>query len=397
MKIEQILLYDNFHKRDFYPFSLMHPLWELRAGTLKIFEKYQMLFPSANIVYNHTDKLILSSFLERYNITNNSLKKLNTLVFSANLMLTPACVKKIAERSAEFAISANDVTDMSFSELMMHTPPATECVMINRLWDLPELSPRLITDDLYYFQHYPVLKPELFPGIMAKNSEYIRIGKNVSIAPFVYIDASEGPVIIDDNAKIMSHSFIIGPAYIGKNSTIKGGAKIYHNTVIGEYCKVGGEIEASTFQGYSNKQHDGFLGHSFVSEWVNFGAGTNNSDLKNNYSEIRLTYPEIENMTTGKQFLGLFIGDHSKSAIGTRFNTATVCGICSNIFTEKFPSKRINSFSFGGEDDSPICDLDKTLETCEKVMNRRNKKLSEAERKLLTRKYKEKFEECKIL
>lgn len=396
MKIEQILLYDNFHKRDFYPFSLMHPVWELRAGTHKIFEKYQMLFPAANIVFRHTDDLILSSFLERYDIQDNEIKPLNTLVFPANLMLTPSCADNIATRSVEFAIPADEVIYLSFSELMMRTPPVSECVMINRLWDVLDLNPRLITDDLYYFQHYSNIRLELYPGVMTKNSDYIRIGKNVSIAPFVYIDASEGPVIIDDNAKIMSHSFIIGPTYIGKNSTIKGGAKIYHNTVIGEYCKVGGEIEATTFQGYSNKQHDGFLGHSFISEWVNLGAGTNNSDLKNNYSEVKLDYAKADNITTGKQFLGLFIGDHSKSAIATRFNTGTLCGICSNIFTDKFPPKKISSFSFGGNLDSPLCELDKTLKTCEKVMNRRNKKLTNAEKELLKRQYNEKMEIGKI-
>lgn len=390
MKIEQILLYDNFHRRDFYPFSLLHPVWELRAGTLKIFEKYQMLFPAANIVFSHTDDLILSSFLDRYEIKENKLKELNTIVFPANLIFSPECVKKIENRSVEFAILAKDVLSMSFGELMMHTPPVADCVMLNRLWDLPELNARLITDDFFYFTHYDMFKEEKFPGVIGKNEKYIRIGKNVKIEPFVYIDASEGPVIINDNAKIMSHSFIKGPAYIGRNSSIKGGAKIYHNSTIGDYCKVGGEIEATIFQGYSNKQHDGFLGHSFISEWVNLGAGTNNSDLKNNYSEVKLSYAELDNMITSKQFLGAFIGDHTKTAIGTRINTGTMCGICTNIFGDTIPPKAISSFSFGGYDDSPIAELDKTLQTCEKVMNRRNKKLSNLERELLVRKFNEK-------
>ena len=200
--------------------------------------------------------------------------------------------------------------------------------------------------------------------------ENVFVGKNVTIKPGVVLDATGGPIIIADNAFIYPNAVIEGPVYIGESSKIKSGATIYENVTIGNVCKVGGEVEESIFMDYSNKQHAGFIGHAYVGSWVNLGADTNNSDLKNNYSKIRIKLSNKE-IDSGSQFLGLMIGDHSKSSINTMFNTGTVVGFSSNIFGIGFPEKYVPSFTWGGDKSSTVYDLNKAMETAKIVMNRR--------------------------
>ena len=173
-----------------------------------------------------------------------------------------------------------------------------------------------------------------------------------------------------DDAFIFPNAVIEGPCFIGKATKIKSGATIYENTTIGNVCKVGGEVEQSIFMDYSNKQHSGFIGHSYIGSWVNLGADTNNSDLKNNYSNIKIKLSNKE-VDSGSQFLGLLIGDHSKSAINTMFNTGTVVGFSSNIFTSGFPDKFVPSFTWGGNESSISYDIKKAIETAKIVMSRR--------------------------
>ena len=180
----------------------------------------------------------------------------------------------------------------------------------------------------------------------------------------------------------MPNATIMGPAVIGKNSLIKAGSKIYGGTTIGPTCKVGGEVESSIILGFSNKQHDGYLGHSYLGEWVNLGADTNTSDLKNDYTSVKVTI-ESETFDTTSLFVGLLMGDHSKSAINTQFNTGTAVGISSNIFMSGFPPKWIPSFSWVGEDGLQLYRLDKAIEVAKTVAQRREVTLSAAEMALL--------------
>ena len=190
--------------------------------------------------------------------------------------------------------------------------------------------------------------------------------------------------MIDKNVYIDIGSLIKGPVYIGANSVVNPGSKLRGNVVLGPVCKVGGEIEDSIIQGFSNKQHDGFLGHSYVCEWVNLGANTNNSNLKNNYGKIRFSIPGKE-IKTEKQFIGVMIGDYSKTGISTMFNTGTYVGVGANIFGGGFQDKIIESFKWGKND---VTDLDKFLATCNITKSRRNRTLHQSEKKLLSSIYK---------
>lgn len=205
----------------------------------------------------------------------------------------------------------------------------------------------------------------------------IFVSKNTAVYPMVVMDASDGKIIIDADAKIEPFTFIKGPAYIGKNCLVKSGTRIYGPCVIGDFSKVSGEIAESIFHSYVNKQHDGFVGHSYICPFVNLGADTVTSDLKNNYSEIKFKGNDYE-VNTRMKFLGSIIGDHSKTSINTMLNSGTNAGIFTNIFGSGFPDKYIPSFSWMNAGKSvEKYDIDKAIETAGVVMNRRGIKLTE--------------------
>jgi UDP-N-acetylglucosamine diphosphorylase/glucosamine-1-phosphate N-acetyltransferase len=198
------------------------------------------------------------------------------------------------------------------------------------------------------------------------------------------LNTETGPIYIDKNAEIMEGSIIRGPFYLGELATLKLGTKIYGATTIGKECKVGGEVSNSVIFGYSNKAHDGFIGNTVIGEWCNLGADTNCSNLKNNYSLVDIyNYRQEKMMSTGQQFCGLIMGDYSKTGINTMLNTGTVVGICSNIFGAGFPSKHIPSFSWCSIDNTEMYQLEKGIETIERMKARRGLKLEERERQIL--------------
>jgi UDP-N-acetylglucosamine diphosphorylase/glucosamine-1-phosphate N-acetyltransferase len=203
-------------------------------------------------------------------------------------------------------------------------------------------------------------------------------------AEYITINASSGPVYLGAGSEIMEGSVIRGPFALCEQSTVKLASKIYGPTTIGPHSKAGGEINNSIILGYSNKGHDGFLGQAVIGEWCNLGADTNNSNLKNNYTEVKMwSYPANRFIKTGLQFCGLVMGDHSKCGINTMFNTGTVVGVSANIYGEGFPRNFIPSFSWGGAHGMMVYRLDKAIETAERVMERRNIQLTEDDRLIL--------------
>lgn len=239
------------------------------------------------------------------------------------------------------------------------------------------------------------LKPNLdFKNIFKRNEvddkaliyniEKVYLGKNCQIDGQVVLDARGGPIFIGDNVTIQSQSRVEGPCYIGEESILVGG-KIREGTSIGPVCRVGGEVEQSIFLGYSNKYHEGFLGHSYVGEWVNLGALTTNSDLKNNYSPVKVMM-KGEMVDSGLIKVGSFLGDHVKTGIGTLLGTGMVVGFATNIFGGgMIREKSIPSFCWGDTYKLEEFELDKAIKTAQIVMERRNVELMEEE-KLLFRK-----------
>lgn len=405
--IENIVLLDITENEvlNYYPFSVLHPFYELRTGVFKIFQKFQVLFPSTPLIFK-ANPIKLSSFLKRSDIkdlskqsyTNclvwkssyifdNSVKKTIELYIAQNLSQRIDFVSQNGEKIASFfpTISDKEVNNV-YSENTLDVISITlpEIQKISHIWEVLDLVGKNIAEEKNLIN----LSNHKYYGdaVFTVNTDNIVFGENVIVEPMVMLNAKDGPIIIDSSAKIMSNSVIYGPCYIGKNVTIKAGAKIYQNTSIGEYCKVGGEVENSVFQAYSNKQHEGFLGHSFISEWVNLGADTNNSDLKNTYSEISIQLPH-KLVKTGKIFLGLICGDHTKSGINTMFTTGTVSGIAGILVKDWFLPNYIKSFSWGGKTNSPIYKVEKAIETAKIVKQRRNRTLLPEEEELIRLEY----------
>ena len=202
----------------------------------------------------------------------------------------------------------------------------------------------------------------------------------------VIINDDNGPVIIGKNVIIEPFTILNGPLFIGEDCLIKSHSKIA-NSIINHHCKISGEIHSSIFQPYSNKAHHGFLGHSFVGSWVNLGAGTTTSNLKNNYSNVSVKW-NGELIDTGSIFFGSIIGDHVKTAIGTNLNTGTVIGMGSNIVSQSFPPRYIPPFSLYYKGKITKILFDDFCDTAEKAMSRRGKFLSSTEKDILHNIYK---------
>ena len=246
------------------------------------------------------------------------------------------------------------------------------------LWDfIFDTKDILSTNDTKFFDMK--IGGDFHESCIFLNQKNIHISDSAKISAGVILDASEGPIIIDENAFVDIGVMIKGNTYIGKNSKINPGAKLNGEISIGPYCKIGGEVEATIFHGYSNKQHDGYIGHSYIGEWVNLGANTNNSDLKNNYGKIKfdLGFKKID---TNEMFIGSMIGDFSKIGISTMLNTGTYIGIGANVFGSGFQDKLIQSFSWGKKE---VTDFKKFLSTLEVVKSRRDENISEKEKNLL--------------
>ncbi|MGH7504776.1 MAG: hypothetical protein ACRELX_03960, partial [Longimicrobiales bacterium] len=208
----------------------------------------------------------------------------------------------------------------------------------------------------------------------------VRLGQNVTLEPGVVLDVGSGPIWLDDDVTVRAFTRLAGPAYVGPGSTLLGGP--YAGVSIGPACKLHGEMEETVVLGYANKAHDGFLGHAYLGRWVNLGALTTNSDLKNNYGSIRIWTPDGD-VDTGEIKVGCFLGDHVKTGIGVMLNTGTVIGTGSNIFGAVQPPKYVAPFSWGAGDALSVYDLDRFLATAEMVMGRRKVELTTGARTVL--------------
>jgi len=250
--------------------------------------------------------------------------------------------------------------------------------LLDHGWDLVACNGLALVDDFRKGAGAGIA-PEalLYPGVHLLQDGAIRIEAGARIKPGVVLDAEDGPITIGADVVVQPNVVVRGPAAIGPGSVLKAGAKVHEGTSLGPVCKIGGEVEECIVQAFSNKQHDGFLGHAYLGEWVNLGADTNNSDLKNNYSTVRV-WENGRNVDTGLRFVGLLAGDHVKSAINTQFNTGTVVGLASQVFGSGFPPKFIPPFSWGGGPSLQLYEARRALETARTVMERRGIRMSAA-------------------
>lgn len=247
--------------------------------------------------------------------------------------------------------------------------------MIRYPWDLVSANGECLRQDL---QNGRVLAGDIDNGVHLLNADAVHVAAGARVKPGAVLDAEDGPIYVDDGAVISPNVTIQGPCYIGERSLIQPGAVIREDTTIGPVCKVGGEVEASIIHGYTNKQHDGFLGHAYVGAWCNLGADTVNSDLKNTYGPVRVPINGRE-VDSGQPFVGLFMGDHSKTGINQAFSTGTVVGFCSSVATSTLSAKFVPSFSWLTDGGRADYDVERAIAVARKVMARRKVTMSDAE------------------
>jgi UDP-N-acetylglucosamine diphosphorylase / glucose-1-phosphate thymidylyltransferase / UDP-N-acetylgalactosamine diphosphorylase / glucosamine-1-phosphate N-acetyltransferase / galactosamine-1-phosphate N-acetyltransferase len=225
------------------------------------------------------------------------------------------------------------------------------------------------------------IEGHVYQGAYLLNRDAIHIGPGSKVLPCVVLDAEQGPIYIGANVKISPHVSVQGPCYIGDDTLIQSGAAIREATAIGPVCKVGGEVEASIIHSYSNKQHDGFLGHSYLGQWINIAADSINSDLKNTYGRVRVPINGVE-VDSGEMFVGLTVGDHSKCGINSSFATGSVVGFSANLFMSAHIPKFVPSFAWYTDSCREYYDAPRGLDVARKVMARRKVAMTAAQEKL---------------
>ncbi|HAO48408.1 MAG TPA: glucose-1-phosphate thymidylyltransferase, partial [Runella sp.] len=256
--------------------------------------------------------------------------------------------------------------------------------VIQHIWDIFVENGAQINADFAAITHQRTSQPLNDPHTHCYAPERIFIEKGAKVRAAI-LNAENGPIYIGKNATICEGSVVMGPFSLGESATVNWGAKMRMNTTIGPHCKVGGEISNSVLFSYSNKGHDGFLGNSVLGEWCNLGANCNNSNLKNDYTNVKLySYATHTLEDTGRLFCGLFMGDYTKAGISTMFNTGTVVGVNANVFGAGFQSKHIPSFSWGGAAEGTTeYRLEKAIQVAYETVSRRNVPFGEIEQDIL--------------
>ncbi len=249
--------------------------------------------------------------------------------------------------------------------------------LIADLWDLVALQPDELRRDAMMLDLGKISGTVSSDAVLA-NPGNICVGEGAVVKPGAVLDAEDGFVCVGPGAVVEPQAVLSNNVFLGVSARVRIGAKIHDNVTVGDFSKAGGEIEDSVLEPFANKQHDGFLGHSYISSWCNLGAGTNTSDLRNNYGRVSLVVGG-EKRDTGEQFLGLLMGEHTRCSINSMFNTGTVAGTSANIFGGGFYPKYIPSFSWGGErGEFTRYDIHRAVETARTVMARRNVRMNEA-------------------
>lgn len=384
MSINNLVLFDDFSRGDLLPFTYIRPVSEIRFGILTITEKWEKHF-------NLSASFITQDYLaSKYPLNNNP----SSHFINGKVCPNADLVEKINNLTKNSGLKIGNELIAYYGEhldikkaLLQSKEISSDILVIRFPWDIFSKNDRAIREDF-----------ELL--IKGRNSQKLSdtnvlIGpkENLFIEEGAIIEASilntkTGPIYIGKDAEIMEGSVVRGPLALCEHGVLKLSTKIYGATTIGPYSKVGGEINNSVIFGYSNKAHDGFLGNSVLAEWCNLGADTNNSNLKNNYAEVKIfNYPQQKMIGTGLQFCGLMLGDHSKSGINTMFNTGTVVGVGANVFGGGFPATHLPSFIWGGAEKTETYQLHKMFETTEIVFSRRGMPFTQVDKDILTKVY----------
>ncbi len=393
----RLIFFDDSKARTFEPFATSRPLCEMRAGAVTVRERWCFLLGSSDcgFISSHWlaafregqsaksllegdivkagDWLINSRALPALSQRNN--QELLTSATSVIVLNGTIAAVKVTQDTPVAAIE--DITIDATATRSSATNLSLNGTWLNNVWDLIGQLDVLLNDDIEAIATNGTFKrltsaPSDQLHIIGGHAVYVEDGAVVE--PMVVIDTSAGSVMLRKGARIQAFTRVVGPCYIGEHSSVMGD-KIA-NCSIGPVCRVHGEVSTSIFFGYSNKGHDGFVGHSVVGRWVNLGAGTITSNLKNTYGSVALWTPQGV-VNTGLQFLGTLFGDHAKTGIGLRLTTGCVLGAGSNVY-DAMPPKYVPPFSWGGSASTQLSGVsyerfehDRFVRTAERMMSRR--------------------------
>jgi UDP-N-acetylglucosamine diphosphorylase/glucosamine-1-phosphate N-acetyltransferase len=374
------ILFDGPHRNALLPFTFTRPVADIRVGILTIREKWEKQLGSTttSITEDYLSEKWPMVEMENNVMINASFLPNDILVAMIKNLEHNQAIFQEEEVVAFFAKEGEEVDFDSFEVLEF----SNDCIKIENTWDIFQKNEIAIREDFELLTEDRFSQPiPKSVNVIAPENIFIEEGAKLE---FVTLNASTGPIYIGKNAEIMEGSVIRGPFALCESGRVKLATKVYGATTVGPHSVIGGEVNNSVLFGYSNKGHDGFLGNAVLGEWCNMGADSNNSNLKNNYEEVKLWSYETENFAkTGLQFCGLMMGDHSKCGINTMFNTGTVVGVSTNIFGAGFPRNFVPSFSWGGASGFTTYLTKKAFETAKIVMARRNVEFSEEDAKIL--------------
>jgi len=399
----KILFFEDPFYGNFEPLSISHPVYMLLCGTSRIYKKWLNVMKFDD--YGFLSRSYLADILNLETGKKvNEIPERDFIIVNGRFLPTSKIVSQIDELETNQALVCDDLlaayrgnADLGAAtrEALenINTPAGHEKLKalsetkkiesdyLGYIWNLIEINGRLIAEEFARFKNKLQSVDPKYENSSVINPSNVFIGESVQVAPTAVIDASGGPVIIEDKTRIEPFSYIQGPCYIGPDCRIVGG-KIRPGSSFGPVCRIGGEVEGSVMLGYCNKYHEGFLGHAYLGEWINLGALTANSDLKNNYKEIAVEIGE-RIVNTGSIKIGCFIGDHTKTGIGTMLNTGINIGFSCNLYGARlFADKKIPSFSWGVPEDLQRYKLEKAIETAAVSMGRREKEFSSVHEKL---------------
>jgi len=404
----KICFYEDARFSQFFPLTYMRPVYVLRAGIVPLYKRSRRHFGDAEICFCARDQI--APFLaEAYkDIPVNIVKKGegDVLFLNGRIRDYGDLFDQVIRATASTGFRVGDeLAAMLFKEDLTKAVPAvatqreyqeqytlnvssipfvgTTATLYDYCWHImSDIEKEIVSDFAILRDRLPdSSKAKRHDGAFLVNSGDVVLGYGVELLPGAVLDASKGPICIADYCRIEPHAAIFGPTYIGPGSVVVAG-KITASS-IGHTCRVGGEVEESVFHSYVNKYHAGFIGHSYVGPWVNFGAMTTNSDLKNNYSTIRSSVGG-EMIDTGSIKVGSFIGDHTKTGIGTLLNTGINIGVSCNLFGGTLiADKEVPSFSWGSGPPYDRYDIEKAIDTARKSTARRDYNLSERESELM--------------
>lgn len=405
-----ICIFEDEGYKSLLPLTWFRPAMDLRCGMNTLFEKIKRSYPRTNIYILCRD--YLSGTVKKGHpgaFVGKPLKESSVLFLNGRLLCDQDAVKKLpisdgdeifecdgvivaarlSKGNLELVANSAFTTDAKkYFAPVSKTAKTTQIrlKMISHYFDLIENNKDELKTDFSYLTRGGVTRGRVHQTVAVYQRSGIFIDDGADIEAFATLDARNGPIYISKNVKVQPYARLEGPCFVGERSVINSGANIRSGTSIGPGCKVGGEVEETIFQGFSNKQHYGFIGHSYIGEWVNLGAGVTNSDLKNNYGSVKVHYMKDE-IDSGKIFIGCSIADHTKVGIGALIATGAVIGAASNIYGGGITQKFIPSFSWGDANNLIIHDPEKAIKAAQVVMSRRDIEMSQEDTDLFRKVY----------